>query len=89
MISTMTPKSGYAMLDPDTVISPKSLQAARRAGLPVKKVSGGDLDLLAPEDEATPPVSTSLSKSEGAASHPASKETDKDAVYPSSRDIYR
>ena len=30
-IKSMTPASGYARLDPDTVISPDSLQAARRA----------------------------------------------------------
>ncbi len=51
------------------------LQAALRTARPVKKVSGGDIESLTPEDEATPP--------------PVDKGTDKDAVYPSSRDLYR
>ena len=48
MISTMTPESGYALLDPDTVISPKSLQAARRAAgaavLAVDLVMSGEME---------------------------------------------
>ena len=51
------------------------LQVARGPVRPVKKVAGGDLELLTPEDEASPPG--------------GGKGSDEDAVYPSSRDLFR
>jgi len=47
-VRSMTPESGYARLDPDTVISPDSLLAARRAAgavvAAVDLVIGGDME---------------------------------------------
>ncbi len=47
-LKAMTPESGYARLDPDTVICPESLKAARRAAgavvLAVDLVMGGELE---------------------------------------------
>lgn len=47
-LEAMAPKSGYARLDPDTIVSPDSLQAARRAaGAVVKAVDlviGGEME---------------------------------------------
>lgn len=47
MIDALMPKTGYARLDPDTVISPGSLQAAKRAAgsviLAVDRIMGGEI----------------------------------------------
>jgi len=48
MIRAMLPEQGYAFLDPDTVVSPKSMQAARRAAgagvLAVDLVMKGEME---------------------------------------------
>ena len=47
MIEAMMPREGYARLDPDTVISPKTMQAAKRAAgavvLAVDQVMSGQI----------------------------------------------
>ncbi len=47
MIDALMPRTGYARLDPDTVISPGSLQAAKRAAgsviLAVDRIMGGEI----------------------------------------------
>jgi UDP-GlcNAc:undecaprenyl-phosphate GlcNAc-1-phosphate transferase len=51
------------------------LQAARHPVRTVKKVAGGDLEILSPADEESSPAGT--------------KGPDEDAVYPTSRDLFR